>query len=162
MTFTRKVASTDAQNKSKKLRVVSVRLTEEEYQQVVENYRKAGRKLSRLWRRALLNAKIIALATPEDMAILRQIGSMSKQPESACHCCQHNQRLQARKLGSTSPQQGIETLTTTRQMIGSITKGSDFGGCVRYALAVDEPGKVARLLCRRRFERYSAGYYQRF
>ena len=31
-------------------------------------------------------------------------------------------------------------------MIGSITKGRDFGGCVRYALAVDEPGKEARLL----------------
>ena len=31
-------------------------------------------------------------------------------------------------------------------MIGSITKGSDFSGCVRYALAVDEPGKEARLL----------------
>ena len=31
----------------------------------------------RVWRRALLNAKITALATPEDMAILRQIGSMS-------------------------------------------------------------------------------------
>ena len=79
MTFTkRKVASTDAQNKPKKLRVVSVRLTEEEYQQVVENCRKSGRKLSDFWRRALLNAKITALATPEDMAILRQIGSMSK------------------------------------------------------------------------------------
>ena len=78
MTFTkRKVASTDAQNKPKKLRVVSVRLTEEEYQQVVENCRKSGRKLSDFWRRALLNAKITALATPEDMAILRQIGSMS-------------------------------------------------------------------------------------
>ena len=78
MTFTkRKVASTDAQNKPKKLRVVSVRLTEEEYQQVVENCRISGRKLSDFWRRALLNAKITALATPEDMAILRQIGSMS-------------------------------------------------------------------------------------
>ena len=31
-------------------------------------------------------------------------------------------------------------------MIGSITKGRDFSGCVRYALAVDEPGKEARLL----------------
>lgn len=31
-------------------------------------------------------------------------------------------------------------------MIGSITKGSDFGRCVRYALAVDEPGKEACLL----------------
>ena len=31
-------------------------------------------------------------------------------------------------------------------MIGSIAKGSDFGGCVRYALAVDEPGKETRLL----------------
>lgn len=78
MSFTkRKVASTDAQNKPKKLRVVSVRLIEEEYQQVVENCRKTGRKLSDFWRRALLNAKITALATPEDMAILRQIGSMS-------------------------------------------------------------------------------------
>ena len=31
-------------------------------------------------------------------------------------------------------------------MIGSITKGSDFAGCVRYALALDEAGKEARLL----------------
>ena len=78
MTFTkRKSASKNAADKPKKLQVVSVRLTEEEYQQVVENCRKAGRKLSDFWRRALLNAKITALATPEDMAILRQIGSMS-------------------------------------------------------------------------------------
>ena len=70
MTFTkRKSASKNAADKPKKLRVVSVRLTEEEYQQVVENCRKAGRKLSDFWRRALLNAKITALATPEDMAI---------------------------------------------------------------------------------------------
>ena len=33
--------------------------------------------MSDFWRRALLNAKITALATPEDMAILRQIGSRS-------------------------------------------------------------------------------------
>ena len=31
-------------------------------------------------------------------------------------------------------------------MIGGITKGSDFAGCVRYALALDEAGKEARLL----------------
>lgn len=31
-------------------------------------------------------------------------------------------------------------------MIGGITKGSDFAGCLRYALALDEPGKEARLL----------------
>lgn len=31
-------------------------------------------------------------------------------------------------------------------MIGGITKGSDFAGCVRYALALYEPGKEARLL----------------
>ena len=78
MTFNkRKVASSDAHKKPVKLRVVSVRLTEEGYQQVVENCRKAGRKLSDFWRRALLNAKVTALAMPEDMAILRQIGSMS-------------------------------------------------------------------------------------
>ena len=31
-------------------------------------------------------------------------------------------------------------------MIGGITKGSDFAGCVRYALALDEAVKEARLL----------------
>lgn len=31
-------------------------------------------------------------------------------------------------------------------MIGSISKGSDFGGCVGYALAVDKKDKEARLL----------------
>ena len=31
-------------------------------------------------------------------------------------------------------------------MIGGITKGSDFAGCIRYALALDEAGKEARLL----------------
>lgn len=31
-------------------------------------------------------------------------------------------------------------------MIGGIPKGCDFAGCVRYALALDEPGKEARLL----------------
>ena len=31
-------------------------------------------------------------------------------------------------------------------MIGDITKGSDFAGCVRYALALDEAGMEARLL----------------
>ena len=78
MTFNRrKVASNDARKKPVKPRIVSVRLTEEEYKQVVENCRKAGRKLSDYWRRALLNTKVTALATPEDMAILRQIGSMS-------------------------------------------------------------------------------------
>ena len=46
MTFTkRKLHQKDAADKPKKLRVVSVRLTEEEYQQVVENCRKAGRKI---------------------------------------------------------------------------------------------------------------------
>lgn len=46
MTFTkRKSASKDAADKPKKLRVVSVRLTEEEYQQVVENCRKSRQKI---------------------------------------------------------------------------------------------------------------------
>ena len=59
------------------MHVVSVRLTDEQYQTVVENCRTSGRKLSDYWRRALLNSKITAVATPEDMAILRQLGSMS-------------------------------------------------------------------------------------
>ncbi len=109
MTFTkRKSASKDAADKPKKLRVVSVRLTEEEYQQVVENCRKAGRKLSDFWRRALLNVKITALATPEDMDDTSSDWEHEQQPESACYGSQRDQRLQARELGSAGPQQGIE------------------------------------------------------
>ena len=76
MTFTRrKKAPPGAQEKPAKIHVVSVRLTDEQYQTVVENCRISGRKLSDYWRRALLNANVTALATPEDMAILRQLGS---------------------------------------------------------------------------------------
>ena len=78
MTFTRrKKAPPGAQEKPAKIHVVSVRLTDEQYQTIVENCRISGRKLSDYWRRALLNAKVAAIATPEDMAILRQLGSMS-------------------------------------------------------------------------------------
>ncbi|WP_303045496.1 plasmid mobilization relaxosome protein MobC, partial [uncultured Duncaniella sp.] len=78
MTFTRrKKAPPGASEKSGKSYVVSVRLNEEQYQTVQENCRTSGRKLSDFWRHALLNAKVTAVATPEDMAILRQIGSMA-------------------------------------------------------------------------------------
>lgn len=78
MTFaTRKEAPPGATEKSGKSYVVSVRLNEEQYQTVQENCRKSGRKLSDFWRHALLNAKVTAVATPDDMAILRQIGSMA-------------------------------------------------------------------------------------
>ncbi len=78
MTFAkRKKAPPRATKKSGKSYVVSVRLDEEQYQTVQENCRKSGRKLSDYWRHALLNAKVTAIATPEDMAILRQIGSMA-------------------------------------------------------------------------------------
>ena len=78
MTFTRKKkAPPGASEKPAKIHVVSVRLTDEQYQTVMENCRLSGRKLSDYWRRALLNAKVAAIATPEHMAILRQLGSMS-------------------------------------------------------------------------------------
>lgn len=78
MTFTkRKKAPPGVEKKSGKTFVVSVRLNEEQYQTVQENCRKSGRKLSDFWRHALLNAKVTAVATPDDMAILRQIGSMA-------------------------------------------------------------------------------------
>lgn len=78
MTFSkRKKAPPGATKKSGKSYVVSVRLDEEQYQTVQENCRQSGRKLSDYWRHALLNAKVTAIATPEDMAILRQIGSMA-------------------------------------------------------------------------------------
>ena len=78
MTFTRrKKAPPGATEKSGKSYVVSVRLNEEQYQTVQENCRKSGRKMSDFWRHALLNANVTAVATPDDMAILRQIGSMA-------------------------------------------------------------------------------------
>ena len=78
MTFTRrKKAPEGAAKPEVKMHVVSVRLTDEQYQTVVENCRTSGRKLSDYWRRALLNVKVTAIATPEDMAILRQLGSMA-------------------------------------------------------------------------------------
>lgn len=78
MTFTRRKKSPPGViEKSGKSYVVSVRLNEEQYQTVQENCRKSGRKLSDFWRHALLNAKVTAIATPEDMSILRQIGSMA-------------------------------------------------------------------------------------
>lgn len=78
MTFTRRKKSLPgAIEKSGKSYVVSVRLNEEQYRTVQENCRKSGRKLSDFWRHALLNAKVTAIATSEDMSILRQIGSMA-------------------------------------------------------------------------------------
>ncbi|ROS87503.1 plasmid mobilization relaxosome protein MobC [Muribaculaceae bacterium Isolate-080 (Janvier)] len=78
MTFTRRKKSPPgASEKSGKSYVVSVRLNEEQYKTVQEYCRKSGRKLSDFWRHALLNAKVTAIATPDDMAILRQIGSMA-------------------------------------------------------------------------------------
>ena len=78
MTFAkRKKAPPGAVKESDKTVVVSVRLKNEQYQIALENCRKSGRKLSDYWRHALLNAKVTAIATPEDMAILRQIGSMA-------------------------------------------------------------------------------------
>ena len=78
MTFTRrKKAPQGVTEKSGKSYVVSVRLNEDQYQTVQENCRKSGRKMSDFWRHALLNAKVTAVATPDDMAILRQIGSMA-------------------------------------------------------------------------------------
>lgn len=78
MTFSkRKKAPPGAVKESDKTVVVSVRLKNEQYQIALEKCRKSGRKLSDYWRHALLNAKVTAIATPEDMAILRQIGSMA-------------------------------------------------------------------------------------
>ena len=84
MTFTkRKSASKNAADKPKKLQVVSVRLTEEEYQQVVENCRKAG----------------TAQRQDNGTRHTRRYGDTSsdreheQQPESACYGSQRNQRL---------------------------------------------------------------------
>ena len=78
MTFTRrKKAPEGAAKPAIKMHVVSVRRTDEQYQTVLKNCQLSGRKLSNYWRRALLNAKVTALATPEDMVLLRQLGGMS-------------------------------------------------------------------------------------
>lgn len=78
MTFSkRKKAPPGAVKESDKTVVVSVRLKNEQYQIALENCRKSGRKLSDYWRCALTKSEVIQVAQPEDMALLRQIGSMS-------------------------------------------------------------------------------------
>lgn len=78
MTFTRrKKAPEGAEKSAVKMPVVSVRLTDEQYQIALEKCRKSGRKLSDYWRCALTKSEVIQVAQPEDMALLRQIGSMA-------------------------------------------------------------------------------------
>lgn len=74
MTFSkRKNAPPGAVKESDK----TVRLKNEQYQIALENCRKSGRKLSDYWRCALTKSEVIQVAQPEDMALLRQIGSMA-------------------------------------------------------------------------------------
>lgn len=72
-----KTAKTEAASKQKKMHVVSTRLDDGQYQTAMDKCRKSGRKLSEFWRRALLDTEVKAVASPEDMAILRQIASES-------------------------------------------------------------------------------------
>lgn len=78
MTFQKKKkAPPGVEKKSGKTFVVSVRLDEEQHKAALEKCRKSGRKLSDYWRCALLNAEVIQIAQPEDMALLRQIGGIA-------------------------------------------------------------------------------------
>lgn len=78
MTFAkRKKAPPGAVKESDKTIVVSVRLKNEQYQIALEKCRKSGRKLSDYWRCALTKSEVIQVAQPEDMELLRQIGSMA-------------------------------------------------------------------------------------
>lgn len=74
---TRKSASAETAIKQKKHHVVSVRLNDDQYATALAKANESGRKLSDYWRRALLNTTIKAIAKPDDIAILRQIGSMA-------------------------------------------------------------------------------------
>lgn len=78
MSYTKqKKSPPGAEKKAKKTHVVSFRLEDEPYRIFKERVKTSGRKQSDFGRRALLNAKVVAIATPEDMAVLRQIGSMA-------------------------------------------------------------------------------------
>lgn len=72
-----KTAKTEAATKQNKMHIVSTRLDDGQYQTAMDKCRKSGRKLSEFWRRALLDTEVKAVASPEDMAILRQIASES-------------------------------------------------------------------------------------
>lgn len=74
---TRKSFSAETAIKQKKIHVVSVRLNDNQYATALAKANESGRKLSDYWRRALLNTTIKAIAKPDDMVILRQIGSMA-------------------------------------------------------------------------------------
>ena len=73
----RKFDSTETAIKPKKHHVVSVRLNDDQYATALAKANESGRKLSDYWRRALLNTTIKAIAKPDDIVILRQIGSMA-------------------------------------------------------------------------------------
>lgn len=75
--FKNKKAPAGAIEKAKKTRIVSFRLEDPDYRIFIERVKASGRKQSDYGRRALLHAKVVGIATPEDMAILRQIGSMA-------------------------------------------------------------------------------------
>ena len=75
--FRNNAAKTEAATKQKKMHVVSTRLDDGPYQQVMENCRKSGSKFSEFWRRALLSVVVKPIATPEEMDILRKIAGMS-------------------------------------------------------------------------------------
>lgn len=74
---TRKSASTETAIQQKKLHVVSVRMNHDQYAAALSKAKESGRKLSDYWRHALLNTTIKAIAKPDDIIILRQIGSMA-------------------------------------------------------------------------------------
>lgn len=74
---TRKSASDGTVIKQKKHHVVGVRLNDDQYATALAKANESGRKLSDYWRRALLNTTIKAIAKPDDIVILRQIGSMA-------------------------------------------------------------------------------------
>lgn len=74
---TRKSFSAETAIKQKKIHVVSVRLNDNQYATALAKANESGRKQSDYWRLALLNTNIKAIAKPDDMVILRQIGSMA-------------------------------------------------------------------------------------
>ena len=159
MTFTRRKKSPPgASEKSGRSYVVSVRLNEEQYQTVQESCRKSGRKLSDFWRHALLNAKVMAVATPDDMAILRQIGSMANNlNQLAKKANEAGFKLVEWSLKGLSKE--IKRFIRGCRMIGGIMFFRLRGVCTR---AEREKQRGTSALFRGSADRHAERYYRRF
>lgn len=83
-------------------------------------------RLLAYWRCALTKSDVIQVAQPEDMALLRQIGSIANNLNQLAKKANEG----GFKLVQWSLDKLSKEIKSLCHMIGGITKGSCFSGCV--------------------------------